>query len=82
MNVSSLRSGDAANTRNEIRVAKVGLTLTAVFLLAWTPYATVAFIACFGDRTKLDPFTTMIPALGCKMTACIDPLVYAINHPK
>jgi len=82
MNVSTLRSGEAANTRNEIRVTKVGLTLTTIFLLAWTPYATVAFIACFGDRNKLDPLTTMIPALCCKLTACIDPLVYAINHPK
>jgi len=82
MNVSSLRSGDAAKTRNEIRVAKVGLTLTGVFLLAWTPYATVAFIACFGDRSLLDPLSTMIPGLCCKLTACIDPLVYAVNHPK
>ena len=82
MNVASLRSGDAAKTRNEIRVAKVGLTLTSVFLLAWTPYAAVAFIGAFGDRTLLTPFATMVPALCCKLTACIDPFIYAINHPK
>jgi len=82
MNVASLRSGEASATRNEIRVAKVGLTLTAIFLLAWTPYASVAFTACFGDRSKLTPLGTMIPALCAKLTACIDPLVYAINHPR
>jgi len=82
MNVSSLRSGEAAKTRNEIRVAKVGLQLTSVFLLAWTPYAAVAFIAAFGDRNKLTPFASMVPALCSKLTACIDPFIYAINHPK
>jgi r-opsin len=82
MNVASLRSGEQANARNEIRVAKVGITLTCMFLLSWTPYFIIAFMACYGDRTKLTPFHSMIPALTCKLAACIDPFVYAINHPK
>jgi r-opsin len=82
MNVASLRSGEQAKTRNEIRVAKVGISLTLVFLSAWTPYTAIAFIAAYGDRNKLTPFHSMIPALGCKLTACIDPFIYAINHPK
>jgi r-opsin len=25
---------------------------------------------------------SMIPACTCKLAACVDPFVYAINHPK
>jgi r-opsin len=82
MNVTSLRSGEQANARNEIRVAKVGITLTCLFLLSWTPYFMIAFIGTYGNRDKLTPFLSMIPACTCKLAACVDPFVYAINHPK
>jgi r-opsin len=82
MNVASLRSGEQASVRNEIRVAKVGISLTCLFLLSWTPYFLIAFIGTYGDREKLTPGLSMIPACTCKLAACIDPFVYAINHPK
>jgi len=82
MNVESLRSGDKANMSQEIRVAKVGVTLTSLFLISWTPYAVVAFSCCFGNKHLVTAFTSMIPACTCKIAACIDPFVYAINHPK
>jgi len=82
MNVDSLRSGDQANMRQEVRVAKVGATLTTLFLFSWTPYAVVAFLCTFGRKDLVTPFVSMIPACTCKISACIDPFVYAINHPK
>lgn len=82
MNVDSLRSGANKDARNEIRVAKVGLTLTTLFLISWTPYFAVACIGTYGNREILTPFLSMIPACTCKLAACIDPFVFAINHPK
>ena len=82
MNVDSLRSGANKDVRNEIRVAKVGISLTCLFLLSWTPYFMIAFIGTYGNRALLTPGLSMIPACTCKLAACVDPFVYAINHPK
>jgi len=83
MNVESLRSNQDANDNSaEIRVTKVGLGLSTMFAFSWIPYATVALIGAFGNRTLMTPLITMIPALTCKSVACIDPWIYAINHPR
>jgi r-opsin len=83
MNVASLRSNKEANeTSAEVRIAKVALTLGALFLTAWTPYAFVALTACFGNRSTLTPLMSMVPACCCKGVACINPWIYAINHPR
>jgi len=51
MNVTSLRSNSKENEASaEVRICKVGITLAAIFLMAWTPYAFVALTAAFGDR--------------------------------
>ncbi|KAL7642462.1 UNVERIFIED_CONTAM: hypothetical protein RMT77_007023 [Armadillidium vulgare] len=84
MNVNSLRSQSAEEKEktNEIRILKVCVGLFFLFLISWVPYATVALIGAFGDRTKLTPLISMIPALTCKTVASIDPWIYAINHPR
>jgi len=82
MNVDSLRSGAKTDMKAETRVAKVGVTLTTLFLFSWTPYAVVAFTCTFGRKDLVTPFVSMIPACTCKLSACVDPFVYAINHPK
>ncbi|KAH9638973.1 hypothetical protein HF086_000899 [Spodoptera exigua] len=33
-------------------------------------------------RSLLTPIATMVPAVCCKVVSCIDPWVYAINHPR
>ncbi|KAK2721306.1 opsin-3-like [Artemia franciscana] len=33
-------------------------------------------------RALITPFVSMLPALTCKAVACIDPWIYAINHPR
>lgn len=83
MNVESLRSNsDQQKTSVEIRIAKAAITICFLFIASWTPYAVLALIGAFGDQTLLTPAVTMIPAVACKVVACIDPWVYAISHPK
>ena len=81
MNVKSMRAGDSGDMRQELRVAKVGVMLTALYLFAWTPYAAVAFLGVFGGKAYVTPLVSMIPACTCKTAACLDPFAYAISHP-
>nr|APY20668.1 ultraviolet sensitive opsin 1 [Steraspis amplipennis] len=83
MNVDSLRSNQTQmNQSTEIRIAKVALTITFMFVVAWTPYAVVSLIGAFGDQSLLTPGVTMVPATFCKCVACFDPYVYALSHPR
>lgn len=83
MNVQSLRSNqDQAAQSVEMRIAKAAITVCFLYIAAWTPYAVLALIGGFGDQSLLTPGVTMIPAIACKLVACIDPYVYAISHPK
>ncbi|CAB3363334.1 Hypothetical predicted protein [Cloeon dipterum] len=82
MNVESLRSGEKANASAEIRIAKAAIGICALFVLSWTPYAVLALIGAFGNQSMITPTVSMVPALFCKMVACVDPYVYAISHPR
>ncbi|XP_057371066.1 opsin, ultraviolet-sensitive-like [Daphnia carinata] len=83
MNVTSLRSNRDQNEKSaEVRIAKVAIALATLFVVAWTPYAFVALTAAFGNRSVLTPLMSMIPACCCKGVACINPWMYAINHPR
>ncbi|XP_030762437.1 opsin, ultraviolet-sensitive-like [Sitophilus oryzae] len=82
MNVESLRANQQNTESAEIRIAKAAITICFLFVLSWTPYAVLALIGAFGDQTLLTPGVSMIPALNCKLVACIDPYIYAISHPK
>nr|BAP11269.1 B-sensitive opsin [Graphium macleayanum] len=83
MNVKSLASNkEDASKSVEIRIAKVAFTIFFMFVCGWTPYAIVTMTGAYGDRSMLSPVATMIPAVCCKIVSCIDPWVYAINHPR
>lgn len=83
MNVESLRSNqNQANTSVEVRIAKAAITVCFLFVASWTPYAVLALIGAFGDKSLLTPGVTMFPACACKFVACLDPYVYAISHPR
>ncbi|XP_046390612.1 opsin, blue-sensitive-like [Ischnura elegans] len=81
MNVKSLSQGDNEKSA-EIRIAKVAISIVFLYICAWTPYALVALIGCFGEKTMMTPTFSMFPAIACKTVACIDPWIYAINHPR
>nr|BAQ54878.1 opsin, short-wavelength sensitive type [Anax parthenope] len=80
MNVKSLSQGDEKSA--EIRIAKVAISIVFLFICGWTPYALVALIGGFGERSLMTPTFSMFPAITCKTVACIDPWIYAINHPR
>uniref|UniRef100_A0A182WJY3 G-protein coupled receptors family 1 profile domain-containing protein n=1 Tax=Anopheles minimus TaxID=112268 RepID=A0A182WJY3_9DIPT len=83
MNVESLRSNQSKNDASvEIRIAKAAITVCFLFVASWTPYAVLALIGAFGDKSLLTPGVTMFPACACKFVACLDPYVYAISHPR
>ncbi|KAL1387504.1 hypothetical protein pipiens_012729 [Culex pipiens pipiens] len=83
MNVDSLRSNqNQANSSVEVRIAKAAITVCFLFVASWTPYAVLALIGAFGDKSLLTPGVTMFPACACKFVACLDPYVYAISHPR
>ncbi|CAG9827747.1 unnamed protein product [Diabrotica balteata] len=83
MNVESLRSNQQLkNESAEVRIAKAAITVCFLFVASWTPYAVLALIGAFGDQSLLSPGVSMIPALTCKLVACLDPYVYAISHPR
>ncbi|XP_054009056.1 opsin, blue-sensitive [Hylaeus anthracinus] len=82
MNVKSLVTNQEKERSVELRIAKVAFTIFFLFLLAWTPYAVVALTAVFGNRELLTPAAAMVPAVFAKTVSCIDPWIYAINHPR
>ena len=83
MNVESLRSNQNQKDASvEIRIAKAAITVCFLFVASWTPYAVLALIGAFGDKSLLTPGVTMFPACACKFVACLDPYVYAISHPR
>uniref|UniRef100_A0ABD2WQW7 G-protein coupled receptors family 1 profile domain-containing protein n=1 Tax=Trichogramma kaykai TaxID=54128 RepID=A0ABD2WQW7_9HYME len=83
MNVKSLVStGQDKERSTEMRIAKVAFTIFFLFVCAWTPYAVVTLIATFGNRELITPFSSMLPAVFAKTVSCLDPWVYAINHPR
>ena len=58
------------------------MSLVLLWLLAWTPYAIVSLIGISGHGDLLTPTATVIPALFAKLSACINPFVYSLTHPK
>lgn len=66
----------------ELVIAKIVISLVFIWLLAWTPYAIVSLIGISGHGAFLSPTATMLPALFAKTSACINPFVYSLTHPK
>lgn len=66
----------------EIKVAKIAMMILVLYLMSWTPYATVALIGQFGDATFVTPFWSEIPVIFAKASAMHNPIVYALSHPK
>ncbi|KAK4301081.1 hypothetical protein Pmani_026751 [Petrolisthes manimaculis] len=83
MNVTNLRSNAEANAQSaEMRIAKVAMTNVALWLICWTPYASVVVQGLFFDQSTITPIVSMLPALLAKSASVYNPIIYAINHPK
>ena len=83
MNVDSLRSNQNSDAESaEMRIAKVAITNVLIWFLAFTPYAIVSLIGCFGNRSLVTPLVCQIPSMFLKTACCFNPLVFAGSHPK
>lgn len=65
-----------------MKIAWLAGVLISLWAIAWSPYALVALIGIFGGKSVLTPLVSAVPALFCKTASCINPFVYAINHPR
>jgi len=82
MNVESLRSGDQSGESAEVKIAKVAITNVLLWFCIWTPYALITMIGCFGNSMLVTPLVSQLPAFLAKTASAINPVIYAISHPK
>lgn len=83
MNVDSLRSGGKDSEESaEVKIAKVAITNVLLWFCIWTPYAAVCALPILGYQAALTPLVSQIPSFGAKTACCINPIVYAVSHPK
>lgn len=68
--------------KTDIKLSMVVIGVIVLWFLAWTPYAIVALLGISGNEEKISPFGSMIPAVFCKASACLNPYVYSISHPR
>lgn len=66
--------------RLEIKLAKISFFLISSWTIAWTPYAVVALLGVFTDRSMLTPLTSMVPAVFCKLASVADPFIYGLSN--
>nr|BAQ54929.1 opsin, long-wavelength sensitive type [Mnais costalis] len=81
MNVASLRSSEQQSTSAECKLAKVALMTISLWFMAWTPYLIINFAGIFETMT-ISPLVTIWGSVFAKASACYNPIVYGISHPK
>eukprot|EP00096_Caligus_rogercresseyi_P000708 TRINITY_DN11208_c0_g1_i1.p1 TRINITY_DN11208_c0_g1~~TRINITY_DN11208_c0_g1_i1.p1 ORF type:complete len:375 (+),score=75.85 TRINITY_DN11208_c0_g1_i1:1313-2437(+) len=83
MNVESLRSNtDSQADSAEIRIAKVAITNVSLWFGIWTPYTIVVLSAVLGMKGSITPLASQLPSFLAKTASCLNPIVYAVSHPK
>ncbi|XP_021357501.1 rhodopsin, GQ-coupled [Mizuhopecten yessoensis] len=82
----SMKTEDArANNkraRSELRISKIAMTVTCLFIISWSPYAIIALIAQFGPAHWITPLVSELPMMLAKSSSMHNPVVYALSHPK
>lgn len=68
--------------KTDIKLSLVVVGVIVLWFVAWTPYSIIALLGISGNEDKITPLGSMIPAVFCKASACIDPYVYSISHPR
>lgn len=68
--------------KTEFKLALVVVNVIGLWFIAWTPYSIVALIGISGNEKYLPPLGSMLPAIFCKTSACINPYLYSMTHPR
>lgn len=71
-----------ARRKTEFKLALVVMNVIAFWFIAWTPYSVVALLGITGNEQYLPPIASMLPAIFCKTSACINPYLYSMTHPR
>lgn len=71
-----------AKEKTEVKLAIVIVNIIMLWFIAWSPYAIVALIGISGHEDLLTPLLSMIPAIFCKTSACVNPYLYSLTHPR
>jgi r-opsin len=66
----------------EYKIAKVAVTNVLLWACIWSPYAFVVFLAGIGSKSSITPLVSQLPSFFAKLASCLNPIVYAISHPK
>jgi len=82
MNVDSLRSAGSSDESAEVKIAKVAITNVLLWIIIWTPYAAISALPALGYQHLLTPLLSQVPSQMAKTASCINPIVYAVSHPK
>ena len=82
MNVDSLKANQSSGESAEMKIAKIAITNVMLWYLAFAPYAFVIMIGAFYDINLITPLVAQVPSMALKVVSCINPIVYAISHPK
>ena len=75
-------SKDDAKMKQEIRTAMISLFTVVLFLICWSPYATVALMPLYGFPQYVTPIVAELPVIFAKTAAVYNPIIYAISHPR
>lgn len=71
-----------SRTHVERKLMIVVVNVIVLWFLAWTPYSIVALLGIFGKNEYLTPWASMLPAVFCKASACLNPYLYSMTHPQ
>ena len=98
MNVDSLKNNQKDGEDSaEVKIAKVAITNVMLWACTWTPYAIVAAIGVFGNQMLITPIVAQLPSFlgkivllvappnpscSAKTSSCLNPIVFAVSHPK
>lgn len=64
------------NLAAEKKMLKTCIALLGAFVVAWTPYALVAFVNAFGDPNSVPMFFQCFTPIFAKTQATLDPILY------
>lgn len=78
MNVATLRTGEAAQTSAECKLAKIALMTISLWFFAWTPYLVINYTGVFEGK-NISPLATIWGSLFAKANAVYNPIVYGIR---
>jgi r-opsin len=53
-----------------------------LWVCIWSPYAIIVFLAGIGSKSSITPLVSQLPCFFAKLASCLNPIVYAISHPK